>query len=100
MEQARIYRAWLPSKIFPKYGNAVEREKTIANRLRRATKRGKFSRAARVCGVVLNSKHYEIPEQKFRSIYDMSSIFAQFCAYVRQLKKFSIETKFGDFIVH
>ena len=64
MQEARIYRAWLPSEIFPKYGNAVEREKTIANRLRRATKRGKFSRAARVCDVALNSRQYEIPEQK------------------------------------
>ena len=37
MQHARIYRAWLPSEIFPKYGNAVEWEKTIANRLQRAT---------------------------------------------------------------
>ena len=46
MQYARIYRAWLPSEIFPKYGNGVEWEKTIANRLRRATRRGKFSRGA------------------------------------------------------
>ena len=46
MQYARIYRAWLPSEIFPKYGNAVEWEKTIANRLRKVTKRGKFSRGA------------------------------------------------------
>ena len=38
--QARIYRAWLSSEVFPKYGCAVEREKTIANRLWGATKRG------------------------------------------------------------
>ena len=31
MQQARIYRAWLDSEIFLKYGTAVEREKTIAN---------------------------------------------------------------------
>ena len=47
MHQARIYRAWSLSGNFPKYGNAVEKEKTIiANRLRRATKRGKFLRSA------------------------------------------------------
>ena len=33
MQHPRIYRAWLPSVIFPKYGNVVEREKTIVNRL-------------------------------------------------------------------
>ena len=38
MQHARIYRAWLPSEIFPKYGNAVEWEKTIANRFQRANK--------------------------------------------------------------
>ena len=32
-----VNRAWLRSEIFPKYGNAVEWEKTIANRLQRAT---------------------------------------------------------------
>ena len=46
MQHARIYRALLPSEIFPKYGNVVERKKTIVNRLQRATKRGKFWRAA------------------------------------------------------
>ena len=38
MQHPRIYRAWLPSEIFPKYGNAVEWEKTIANRFQRANK--------------------------------------------------------------
>ena len=51
MQHARIYRAWLPSEIFPKNGNVVEWEKTIANRLRGATKRGRFSRAAWVFGL-------------------------------------------------
>ena len=46
MQHARTYRAWLLSEIIPKYGNAVEWEKTIVNRFQRATKRGKFSRAA------------------------------------------------------
>ena len=47
MHQARIYHAWSLSGIFPKYGNAVGKEKTIiANWLRRATKRGKFLRSA------------------------------------------------------
>lgn len=46
MQQARIKGAWLPSEIFQKNGNAAERKKTIVNRLRRAIKRGKFSRAA------------------------------------------------------
>ena len=40
MQQLRIYRAWLPSVIFPKYGKVEERKKTTVNRLRRATKRG------------------------------------------------------------
>ena len=31
MQHARIYRAWLPSEIFPKYGNVVERVETIVN---------------------------------------------------------------------
>ena len=56
MQQARIKGAWLPSETFQKNGNAVERKKTIVNRLRRAIKRGKFSRAAWVFDVVLNSK--------------------------------------------
>ena len=42
MQHASIYRAWLPSEIFPKDGNSVEWEKTIENRLRRATKRASF----------------------------------------------------------
>ena len=46
----RIYCAQLATKIFPKYGNVevmfLETRKTIINRLRRATKRSKFSRAA------------------------------------------------------
>ena len=56
MQHSRIYRAWLPSEIFPRNSNAVEREKTIiiANRLRRTTKRG-FSRASWVFDVVLIS---------------------------------------------
>ena len=31
MQHARIYRAWLLSKIFPKCGNVVERVETIVN---------------------------------------------------------------------
>ena len=46
MQHMRIYSAWLPSVTFPNYGNVVEREKTVVNRLRRATNHGKFSRAA------------------------------------------------------
>ena len=42
MQHSKIYRAWLPLVIFPKYGNVVEREETIVNRLRRPTKPGKF----------------------------------------------------------
>ena len=38
------------------YGDAVEWEKAIASRLRRATKRGKFSRAAWAFDIVLNSR--------------------------------------------
>ena len=52
----RFFLAWFPSEIFPKYGDAVELQKTIANRFQRATKRGKFSRAAWEFDVVLNSR--------------------------------------------
>ena len=31
MQHARVYRAWLPPEIFPKYGNVVEREEKIVN---------------------------------------------------------------------
>ena len=97
MQQGRIYRA---SEIFPKYGNAVETEKTIANRSRRATKRGKISRASWEFDVVLNSRQKEIPELKLWQMYDIASIFTQFPATLEQLKKFSVDTKFGNFIVH
>ena len=30
MQHARIYRTWLPSEIFPKYGNALEWERNKA----------------------------------------------------------------------
>ena len=56
MQHVRIYRTWLPSVTFLNYGNVVEREKTIVNRLRRVTKHGKFSRAAWEFDVVLNSR--------------------------------------------
>ena len=36
MQHARIYRVWLPSEIFPKYGNVVERVETINNYSTRA----------------------------------------------------------------
>ena len=56
MQHARIYHPWLPSEIFSKYGNAVEWEKTMANRFQRATKHSKFSCAAWEFDVVLNSR--------------------------------------------
>ena len=31
---------------------------------------------------------------------DIASIFIQICAFVRQLKKFSMDMKLGDFIIH
>ena len=58
-QYARTYRAWLPSEIFPKYGNSVEWEKTIVNRFQRATKRGKFSRAAWKFDVLLHNRKCE-----------------------------------------
>ena len=36
MQHTRIYRVWLPSEIFPKYGNVVERVETINNYSTRA----------------------------------------------------------------
>ena len=77
LQQARNYRAWLPSEIFPKYGNAAEKEEAIANRLRRATKRGKFSRAVWKFDVVLNSRQQEIPKQILSQIYEISLVFGQ-----------------------
>ena len=69
MQHSRIYRAWLPSEIFPRNSNAVELEKTIiiANRLRRTTKRG-FSRASWVFDVVLISGYmlYVVIESALR----------------------------------
>ena len=86
MQQARIYRAWFPSEIFWKYGNDVQREKTIACCM----------------GIMWCCAKLEAignPRAKLSQIYDIASIFTQFCAYVRQLKKFSMDTKFRDFIV-
>ena len=42
--------------MFPKYGNAVEWEKAIANRIEKAIKSEKFTRAALEFDVVLNSR--------------------------------------------
>ena len=56
LKHVRNYHAWWPSIIFPKYGNVVEREKTIVNRLQKATKRSKFSRTAQEFDIVLNSR--------------------------------------------
>ena len=39
-------------------------------------------------------------KSQLSQIYDIASIFPRFCAHVRQLKKFSMDTKFGNFIVH
>jgi len=69
LQRARNYDAWLPSAIFPKYGNVVEREKKLVNRLQRVTKRGKFKRAPWKFDVVLNSSHWEIPKQTIIQIY-------------------------------
>ena len=80
LQQARINRAWLPSEIFPKYVSVAEKEKTIANRLRRATKRGKFSRAVWVFDVVLNSRQQEIPKRNLSQIYE---IFSVLCSILR-----------------
>ena len=44
----------LPRLIYTKYGNVVQWEKTIVNRLQRATTRGEFLRAAWEFEVVLN----------------------------------------------
>lgn len=82
LQHARISRAWLPPLSFR---NMVYREQSIVNRLRRSTNRGKFSRAAWEFVVVLNSRQYEIPEQKLIQIYHNASIFTQTCAYVRQI---------------
>ena len=54
MQHARVYRASLPSEIFPKYGDYCRMGEIIANRFQRATKRGKFSRAAWEFDVVLD----------------------------------------------
>ena len=59
----------------------------------------KFFRAAWECDIVQNSRQQEIPETKISQIYDIASILNQFWAYVRQLEKFSMDTKVGDFII-
>ena len=58
----------------------------------------KLSRASWEFDFVLNSEQQEIPEQRNTQIYDIASIFTHFCARVRQLLKFSIDTKFWDLI--
>ena len=51
----------------------------ISERLRRATKRGKFPRAAcREFDFVLNLGQQEIPKQKIIQISHIASIFTQF----------------------
>ena len=70
------------------------------NRLRRATKRGKFSRSAWEFDVVLNSRQKEIPKQRIIQIFHIVSILTQFFAYVRQLKNVKMNMKNGHFIVH
>ena len=79
MQHARIYRAWLPSEIFSKYGNAVESEKTIANRFQRATKRGKFSRAAWEFDVVLNSIAF-YPDSKVFGYFEITQAYLRSAA--------------------
>ena len=96
MQHVRIYCAWLPSVAFPNYGNVVEREKTVVNRLRRATTHGKFSRAE--LDVVLNSRLWKIPKQKIIQINHIASIFTQFWAFVRQFKMFQWTRKFRHFV--
>ena len=59
---------------------------------------GKFSRASWEFDVALNSEQKEIPEQRNIQIYDIASTFTHFCAHVRQLEKFSMDTKFWDLI--
>ena len=87
LQHVRNYHAWLPSIIFPKYGNVVEREKTIVNRLQKATKRSKFSRTAQEFDIVLNSREQENNPKVNPNLshhFNMYSIWA----YVRQLKMF------------
>ena len=81
---------------YPKYDNVVG----CCERLRRATKRGKFSRSAWEFDVVLNSRQKKIPKQRIIQIYHIVSIFTQFFAYVRQLKNVKMNMKNGHFIVH
>ena len=66
----------------------------------RASKRSKLSSAAWAFDVVLNSRLQEILRQRIIEIYDIASVFSQFCALFRQFEKFSMDTKFGDSIVH
>ena len=46
MQHARIYRAWLPSEIYSLLFSPILQHYHISERFQRATKRGKFSRAA------------------------------------------------------
>lgn len=100
MRYARIYRTWLPSEIYSLLFTPILQHYHISEGFQRATKYGKFSRAAWGFDVVLNMRQQEVPEQKLSQIYDIALIyFTHFCTHVRQLQKFSIDTKFGDLIV-
>ena len=95
MQHARIYRAWLPSVTYSLLFSPFLQHYRTRERLLRATKRGKFSRAAWEFDVVLNSRQQEIPKQKVIQIYHIASRLTQFCAYVRQLKMFQWTRKWG-----
>ena len=61
------------------------------------TKRGKFSGASWGFDVVmLNSRQWEVPEQKRSQIYDIVSIFTHFCAFKRDVSTAYCRSSSGD----
>ena len=69
--------------------SAIIQQKHILERFQRATKRGKFSRAAWEFDVVLNSRQQEIVlKQKLNQNYNIASILTQFWPTLDNLKSF------------
>ena len=61
MQHARIYHTWLPSEIYLLLFDPILQHYHILERFQRATKHGKFSRAAWEFDVGRNLRQYEVP---------------------------------------
>ena len=61
MRHARIYHTWLPSEIYWLLFDPILQHYHILERFQRATKHGKFLRAAWEFDVGRNLRQYEVP---------------------------------------